>query len=207
MERENKYTPRKKPMQARSQATYDAILDAAAQVLTSEGYVGSSTNKIAERAGVSVGSLYEYFPTKEAVFTALIESLDRSNITSVIDNFEDMGFLSPKEFLTAVLKSRIDAALAYPELESLLRAEIPASLFKDQSDKLFDDFSAGMKLFAASNPNLIRVRNLPAALELGTIVVESTVRTFAATKPDRLNDPEFVQEFVDLMTRYILNDD
>ena len=207
MELENKYTPRKKPMQARSQVTYDAILDAAAQVLASEGYAGSTTNKISERAGVSVGSLYEYFPTKEAVFTALIERLDRSNIESVIVNFEDMKSLSPKEFLTVVLKSRIDAALSYPELESRLRAEIPASLFKDQSEKMFDDFSAGMKLFVASNPELIRVRNLPAAMELGTIVVESTVRAFAASKPERLKDPEFVQEFVDLMTRYILKGD
>lgn len=203
----NRYKPRKKPTQARSRATYEAILDAAAQVLANDGYVASTTNKIAERAGVSIGSLYEYFPSKEAVFTALIERLDWSTVDSVIENFKDMERLSPGDFLTAVLKSRIDAALLYPELESLLRAEIPASLFKDQAEKMTSEFHAGMHLFVSLNPGKVRVRNLQAAMELGTAVVESTVRTFAASRPDRLKDPEFVQEFADLMTRYILKTD
>ncbi|MDX3226772.1 TetR/AcrR family transcriptional regulator [Streptomyces sp. ME19-01-6] len=66
-------TPRKRPRQKRSQQTYDAILDAAAHVFEDLGYTGATTNKIAERAGVSIGSLYQYFPDKDALLYALGE--------------------------------------------------------------------------------------------------------------------------------------
>lgn len=65
--------PRKRPRQERAQATVEAILDAACQLLVDNGYDKTSTNKIAQRAGVSVGSLYQYFPNKEAVVLAIIE--------------------------------------------------------------------------------------------------------------------------------------
>ncbi|MBZ2188480.1 TetR/AcrR family transcriptional regulator [Alcanivorax sp. JB21] len=65
-------TPRKKPRQRRSQATWEAILDAAAQVFGQQGYA-ATTNTVAERAGVSIGSLYQYFPNKDALLMALAE--------------------------------------------------------------------------------------------------------------------------------------
>ena len=64
-------TQRRRAKQQRSQATVDAILTAASQVLRRHGYAKASTDRIAERAGVSVGSLYQYFPNKDAVIEAL----------------------------------------------------------------------------------------------------------------------------------------
>ena len=63
--------PRKTPRQARSQATVDRILDTAARFFDERGYRGTTTNHVAEAAGVSVGSLYQYFPNKDALLTAL----------------------------------------------------------------------------------------------------------------------------------------
>ena len=71
MPRRPRTTPRKKPRQERSVATVDAILDATARVLCTTGYDRASTNRIALAAGVSVGSLYQYFPSKEALVAAL----------------------------------------------------------------------------------------------------------------------------------------
>lgn len=65
--------PRKKPAQARSAATVGVILEAAARILESRGFDGYTTNAVAEVAGVSVGSLYQYFPGKDALTAALIE--------------------------------------------------------------------------------------------------------------------------------------
>ena len=65
--------PRKKPRQSRSQATVDVILDAAARIFVETGFAAATTNAIAERAGVSVGSLYQYFPNKLALLAALKE--------------------------------------------------------------------------------------------------------------------------------------
>lgn len=65
-------TPRKLPTQQRSEATVEAILQAAAQVFERHGYAAGTTNRIAERAGVSIGTLYQYFPNKDAVLVALV---------------------------------------------------------------------------------------------------------------------------------------
>jgi AcrR family transcriptional regulator len=64
--------PRKLPKQARSGMTVEAILEAAAQVFERHGYAAGTTNRIAERAGVSIGSLYQYFPNKDAILVALV---------------------------------------------------------------------------------------------------------------------------------------
>jgi len=64
--------PRKKPGQTRSTATVAAVLEAAAHILETEGFEGYTTNAVARRAGVSIGSLYQYFPSKDAITKALI---------------------------------------------------------------------------------------------------------------------------------------
>jgi AcrR family transcriptional regulator len=66
-------TQRRKPKQARSRATSSAILEAASQILERRGPPGFNTNDVAERAGVSIGTLYQYFPDKHAILLALAE--------------------------------------------------------------------------------------------------------------------------------------
>lgn len=64
--------PRKRPRQARSRATYDSMLDAAARLLEQHGYAALTTNHVAQAAGVAVGSLYEYFPKKEVIVAEVV---------------------------------------------------------------------------------------------------------------------------------------
>ncbi|HWW03929.1 TetR/AcrR family transcriptional regulator [Collimonas sp.] len=65
--------PRKLPVQARSAQTVEAVLEATARILETQGLAACTTNAVAERAGVSVGSLYQYFPNRDALTVALIE--------------------------------------------------------------------------------------------------------------------------------------
>src|SRR5882757_3688187 len=65
--------PRKRPVQARSEATVSAIFEASIQVLLAVGYRKTTTTRVAERAGVSVGTLYQYFPNRQALIAAVIE--------------------------------------------------------------------------------------------------------------------------------------
>jgi AcrR family transcriptional regulator len=65
--------PRKRPAQLRSRRTVDAILDAAARIYGERGYAATTTNHVAEEAGVSIGSLYQYFPNKDSLLVALEE--------------------------------------------------------------------------------------------------------------------------------------
>lgn len=67
------FTPRKTARQARARDTVLGILQASAEIVVRHGFERFTTNRIAERAGVSVGSLYQYFPSKEAIFQSLVE--------------------------------------------------------------------------------------------------------------------------------------
>jgi len=123
--RRARLTPRKQPRQARSRATVDAILDGAAQVLTRRGYEGATTNRIAEQAGVSVGSLYQYFPNKEAIVGALIERHEdarrqvfRSGVAAHAD--QPMTALVP-----SVIDALFAAHLVEPELHRVLHEQVP----------------------------------------------------------------------------------
>lgn len=80
--------PRKSPRQQRSQQTVDTILQATARVLAEYGYAGTNTNRIAETAGVSVGSLYQYFPNKNALIAALHDRHDKQML-ALIDEVLD----------------------------------------------------------------------------------------------------------------------
>src|SRR6201996_6692514 len=73
--------PRKQPRQHRSELTRQRILDAAAHVFAEHGYAAGTTNRIAERAGVSIGSVYQYFPNKDA----LVVELARRHIAQIAE--------------------------------------------------------------------------------------------------------------------------
>jgi len=100
-------------------------LDAVAEVLKRDGISGVSTNRIAEVAGVSIGSVYQYFPDKRAVFVALhqrhIEHIDRLIQTKLLENAE-----APLETLIrAMVTAMIDAHTPDPELYALMYSEVP----------------------------------------------------------------------------------
>jgi AcrR family transcriptional regulator len=79
----NALNPRKSPRQARALVTQDAILEAATHIIASGGLAAFNTNVVAERAGVSIGSLYQYFPNKDALMVALIERSQREQLARV----------------------------------------------------------------------------------------------------------------------------
>ena len=76
MIRKSAAKPRKQPLQGRSRETFGAILEATARILETEGLEAANTNAIAARAGVSIGSLYQYFPDKAEIFAELIRQAE-----------------------------------------------------------------------------------------------------------------------------------
>lgn len=92
-------TARKQPRQARSRHTVDMILKATEHLLLERGWSGTSTNRIAERAGVSIGSLYQYFPNKRAVVATLADRKMELVETEVNDAITDLADLPAPEFL------------------------------------------------------------------------------------------------------------
>jgi AcrR family transcriptional regulator len=107
---------RKSPRQERAQATVAAILEASAHILVERGHGALNTNQIAVRAGVSVGSLYQYFPNKEAVMTELIRQKRERMLSGVDVALADTETALFEEAFNAVLAVIIRRYLHWPNL-------------------------------------------------------------------------------------------
>lgn len=116
---------RKEPRQARSRATVDAIVQAGARILSDEGWAGFTTNRVAELAGVSIGSLYQYFPDKLSLVDAIRHRhLDDS--MAVMRRVRADGVL-PAEFAAQLVRAVVAAHSVHPGLHRVLLDEAPSS--------------------------------------------------------------------------------
>lgn len=127
--------PRKKPKQARSAHLVECVVEATARVLAAHGYAGTSTNLIAAEAGVSVGSLYQYFPNKEALIVAVHER-HVEQIGQVMDAILGgcrTGALP--DYIAAMVRAALAAHLVDPRLHRVLEYEVPfVEMTKDHGE-------------------------------------------------------------------------
>src|SRR3990172_4782804 len=117
--------PRKQPKQARSQTTVEAILEATARILAAEGRARLSTNRVAEVAGVSVGSLYQYFPNKDALLAELRRRYDQQFMDRLVRELGRVGRLPLREAVPEFIRFIISVHSENPKLHNELSAEIP----------------------------------------------------------------------------------
>ena len=114
--------------QARSKATFDAIIEAATRILAETGWAALNTNAIAVRAGVSVGSVYEYFPNKQAILDVII---DRHLEAGEVLLAEAVGALtdapSPDRVVGALVSGFVRLHQDEPRLHRVLSSEVPIS--------------------------------------------------------------------------------
>lgn len=115
--------PRKTPMQGRSKATCDAVLEAAARILVEEGRQALTTNRIAERAGVSVGSLYQYFPGKEAILAELLREMRRDMVMLLRSAVEAAANQPFRRAAGTLIAATLDHHMRRPELARALERE------------------------------------------------------------------------------------
>lgn len=101
-------TPRKQARQPRAQVTVEALLEATGKVLATDGIERLSTNRVAEVAGVSIGSLYQYFPNKEALITGLIEHSHQELLAAVLRALAANHERSLREIAEQVLRALLE---------------------------------------------------------------------------------------------------
>lgn len=113
-------SPRKAPRQRRSVATVDAIVEAAARVLERDGFDGYTTNAVAALAGVSIGSLYQYFPNRDALTAALVER----ESAHLLDDVDRAAALSCcDDVLRALVRGAVVHQMRRPALARLIDFE------------------------------------------------------------------------------------
>ncbi|RWB75406.1 MAG: TetR/AcrR family transcriptional regulator [Mesorhizobium sp.] len=116
---------RKFPRQQRARATVEAILQAAAQLLTDLGFEALTTARVAERAGVSVGSLYQYFPNKQALAAAMIDYYAEKLSAAFIEAVEMRPYGSLEETIGAMIEVAMVAHPHDPKLHLALNELAP----------------------------------------------------------------------------------
>jgi len=118
--RSHSLNPRKKPQQRRSRVTIDAIFEAAIQVLLANGLERITTIQIAERAGVSVGSLYQYFPNKNALLAAIVKRHVGQVVDATIAACESAHGRTLAEMCATMMHAFVDAKTRRPEVSRAL---------------------------------------------------------------------------------------
>ena len=203
MYRQVKTTPRKRARQERSQATVDAILSATARVLIRHGFDGLTTNAVASTAGVSIGSLYQYFPNKEALVAALIERTVEQWNSSVMAELARVAQLPIAEGVRAMIELTIRNYSAAPELHRVLLEQVPRVGRMARIAELHKSSHQVITALLTSRQNELAIRNPDVAAFLLISAIEAVAHRAAMFGPERLNDPTLIDEATAMVTRYL----
>lgn len=178
--------------------TVRAILDATSKLLVERGYHALSTNLVARVAGVSIGSLYQYFPSKEALVTALANEHLRALQSAFMDTFAlaMAGPRSPEANARAFVTSTLAATRLDPKLYRVLLEEVPRAHGADRVASLDEEFVSMLGASFVAEPEL-HVRN--PRLAAFVVVHAMKAVSLAALTSDALTPGE-ADELADELT-------
>jgi AcrR family transcriptional regulator len=206
MPRRPRTSPRKKPRQQRSQDTVECILDATARVLCSTGYDRASTNRVAMAAGVSVGSLYQYFPSKEALVAALVERHVEQMTSLVTGKLAEVSTAPLDVAVRTMIDSMFAAHAVDPRLHKVLIEQVPRIGKLERIVGVEREVEVLVAVFLAARKGELRRTRLEAAAFVVCNLVEAV--THAAVLAE-LKDPrrtEVAAELTDMVLRYLRAD-
>jgi len=192
---------RKTPSQTRAMRTVDTLFEAAARVLASEGEAGFTTNKIAQRAGFSIGTLYQYFPSKEAIAVAMVRR-QRERVMRELDGVLDRaarGETTAEDALRTYLRLLVDAFGRGQKAQRILarlgwQLDAPALIVQamdDGSERIRD------ALLRLNDPTLPVPDD--ATLYVLSRAVMGAIRAAAVEGHPMLDDPRFEDRLVRLV--------
>ena len=165
--------PRKEPAQARSKETVATILQAATRVLAKESLAGFNTNRVAQIAGISVGSLYQYFPNKDALVTALIVAEHESLLAKLDAVAPRLANCDADTIVRTLAKLGVSQQFENPILAAALdheEARLPIRKLLEQAEAAL--LGSVAKLARPHYPNLTMIE-LKDCMTIGQAIVES----------------------------------
>jgi AcrR family transcriptional regulator len=197
--------PRKLPRQARSKATVDAVVTAAAQVLIEQGYEGATTMRVAERAGVSIGSLYQYFPNKESLIAVLIER-HADQIVEIMERaLNDPANATLEDGLRAIIRAGTSAHHLDPKLHKILNEEVPRTGRLAKAMDTSRLLTRALERFLRAHAQEMRPGCDPA---IAAVVIETALEALShkavIDRRDLLANGIIEREMYDLIAGYVL---
>jgi AcrR family transcriptional regulator len=194
-----KLTARKKPTQARAKETVEAILEAATYILTKQGWQQFTTNRVADRAGVNIASVYQYFPSKQAI-VAELHARHSARIRQLFPRL--IGELRAQSELRGLLRVIVAAVLEEhriaPALHRALADELPRSVRRrERSEAVESQWEEIIRPFLRGVPNP------DIAMFIASRALHAAVHETAAERAEVLESPLFVDELVALLDGYL----
>lgn len=189
---------RKEPSQARSRATVEAIIEAGARVLSDLGWAGFTTNKVAEAAGASIGSLYQYFPNK----LSLVEAIRRRHFDQVLAVISDAAADEKplRQFARELTRGMIAAHSIHPTLHQVLLDEAPGDRGSRAAHAAFQ--SRYLEHYAAAVAQYRRrTKDTETVARVLSSAVEGVIHN--AARRGMLEAPELQKQLVDLICAYL----
>ncbi|AKU99121.1 transcriptional regulator, TetR family [Labilithrix luteola] len=196
---------RKRPRQARAQETVRAILEATVQILDREGLEAATTTRIAEVAGVSIGSLYQYFSHRDAILNAL-QNREFERTLELMQKVLAEGNLGeePEKTIKAALHGLAELYLASPGLHRVLAIE-GLRVAKAEHVHAFDlRVIEVVRHFLASTEAPIQTENVGAAAFLVFQTVRAAMLSFLLERPPGLDIDRLIEELTRLLIGYLL---
>lgn len=196
--------PRKLPKQDRSKVTVEAILEATTHILVEEGYDKANTNRIAERAGISIGSLYQYFPNKESLMTALMDR-HAQEMAELVGAKLDRLFDSPLEIAIPEIITAVVAAHAInPRLHQVLSEEIPRSERSPAMHKANERITELLRTYLERWRDQIQPQNIDLAVFILSRTVDSLCHAVVIEYPHLVSNSQFETEVSNLLLAYLI---
>jgi len=194
--------PRKNASQGRSRATVDALVEATARVLVKEGFDKASTNRIAETAGVSIGSLYQYFPGKDALVAAVIDRHTEDLMQVVRDTLAEVIELPLERAVRRIVSVAVEAHRVDPKLHRVVAEQIPRS--GGENVEVFNRRYFGFfRSYLEAHKAEIRRIDLDLAAFVCVTSIEAVTHNAVLNHPELLSD-EGVEALVEEASRLVV---
>src|SRR5262245_6804879 len=193
-------SPRKAPRQERSRATVEALLEATTDILVREGYAKLTTNRIAERAGVNIASLYQYFPGKDAIVAELRRRHGAEQRAELRRVLAERDATSLESTIRSLVSIGVAGHARAPRLHRIFTEELPALGYRDVAAIDAPLFEA-MRRFLQSAA--VKVRDVDLALWMIATASGAVIHRAAVERPEDLSTGLIVEELVTLLCRYL----
>ena len=196
--------PRKQASQDRSRALVDTLVEATARILVKEGFDKASTNRIAAKAGVSVGSLYQYFPGKEALVAAVMERHNKELMQVVRGALAEVAALPMEQAVRKLVATAIEAHRIDPKLHRVLAEQIPRTGKLEHIETFNRENYALFKAYLEAHGDEFRAVDLGLAAFVCVTSIEALTHTAVLHHSEMLSDEAAVDALIEEATRLVV---